>query len=266
MKLSAAVENCARLWLKSDGRAWFFIALGKMPCCLQLSRPHIFWQIGCEAFTTDAHIAKIISAKLPLWPARGTWQAPPCIALSNRIFPGQCKLWQIPSSCIMRFPANLPNSRESGRVSLFQLRGMLSDWMMLKLQPSTPVLSPLPSCDHLVSSVFSYFFPHFFEATSVGLGGNWSTNLTWAQKNYVNAKAPWHKHWSVTVSSGEVKCVCVCVWLCLCGCNMKDRTQQFEMSLLHVTVWTSKKKTKKKQRHEAAGPEIQVLCVQKHPA
>lgn len=158
------------------------------------------------------HISqKIISAKLPLWPARGTWQAPPCIALSNRIFPGQCKLWQIPSSCIMRFPANLPNSRESGRVSLFQLRGMLSDWMMLKLQPSTPVLSPLPSCDHLVSSVFSHFFPHFFEATSVGLAGNWSTNLTWAQKNYVNAKAPWHKHRSVTVSSGEVKCVCATV-------------------------------------------------------
>ena len=59
----------------------------------------------------------------------------------------------------------------------------------------------------------------------------------------------------------------VCARLCLCGCNMKDRTQQFEMSLLHVTVWTSKnKQTNKKQRHEAACPEIQVLCVQKHPA
>lgn len=46
---------------------------------------------------------KIISAKLPLWPARGTWHAPRCIALSTRIFPGQCKLWQIPSSCIMWF-------------------------------------------------------------------------------------------------------------------------------------------------------------------
>lgn len=46
---------------------------------------------------------KITSAKLPLWPARGTWHAPRCIALSTCIFPGQCKLWQIPSSCIMCF-------------------------------------------------------------------------------------------------------------------------------------------------------------------
>lgn len=46
---------------------------------------------------------KIISAKLPLWPARGTWHAPRCGALSTRIFPGQCKLWQIPSSRIMCF-------------------------------------------------------------------------------------------------------------------------------------------------------------------
>lgn len=172
--------------MKSDGRAWFFTALGKMPCCLQLSRPHIFWQIGCEAFTTDAHIAKIISAKLPLWPARGTWQAPPCIALSNRIFPGQCKLWQIPSSCIMRFPANLPNSRESGRVSLFQLRGMLSDWMMLKRQPSTSVISPFPAVT--TSSLLSFHIFPLFEATSLGLAGNGSTNLTWAQKHYVNTQ------------------------------------------------------------------------------
>lgn len=176
----------AGLWMKSDGRAWFFIALGKMPCCLQLSRPHIFWQIGCEAFTTDAHIAKIISAKLPLWPARGTWHAPPWIALSNWIFPGQCKLWQIPSSCIMRFPANLPNSRESGRVSLFQLRGMLSDWMMLKLQPSTPVLSPFPAVT--TSSLLSFHIFPLFEDTSLGRAGNGSCNLTWAQKNYVNTK------------------------------------------------------------------------------
>lgn len=128
--------------------------------CAGLTFFFFVWQIGCEAFTTDAHIAKIISAKLPLWPARGTWQEPARTARSNRIFPGQCKLWQIPSSCIMRFPANLPNSRESGRVSLFQLRGMLSDWMMLKSQnpqpPSPPPLPSLPSCDHLVSSVFSY--------------------------------------------------------------------------------------------------------------
>lgn len=46
---------------------------------------------------------KIISAKLPLWPARGTWHAPRRVILSTHIFPGQCKLWQIPSSCIMCF-------------------------------------------------------------------------------------------------------------------------------------------------------------------
>lgn len=168
-----------------------------MPCCLQLSRPHIFWQIGCEAFTTDAHIAKIISAKLPLWPARGTWQAPPCIALSNRIFPGQCKLWQIPSSCIMRFPANLPNSRESGRVSLFQLRGMLSDWMMLKLHPSTPVLSAFPA----VTTSSLHIFP-LFDAASLGLAGKVTTNLTWAQTTMSTQR---HNHERVTISIGEVK-------------------------------------------------------------
>lgn len=180
----------AWLWMESDGGAWFFIALGKLPCFLQLSRPHIFWQIGFEAFTTDAHIAKIISAKLLLWPARGIWQAPPCIALSNRIFPGQCKLWQIPSSCIMRFPANLPNSRESGRVSPFQLRGMLSDWMMLKLQPSTPV--PPPFTAVTTSSLLSFHIFPLSEAPSLGLAGNESTKPTWAQRNRVNTK--WHNH------------------------------------------------------------------------
>lgn len=170
-------------WGVMEGHG-FSLCEGKMLCCLQLSQPHIFWQIGCEAFTTDAHIAKIISAKLPLWPARGTWQAPPCIALSNQIFPGQCKLWQIPSSCIMRFPANLPNSRESGRVSLFQLRGMLSDWMMLKLQPSTPVLSPFPAVT--TSSLLSFqFYSHFFPSTFLSLAGNRSSNSTWAEHNCV---------------------------------------------------------------------------------
>lgn len=185
-----------------------------MPCRLQLSPSHIFWQIGCEAFTTDAHIAKIISAKLPLWPARGTWQAPLCIALSNRIFPGQCKLWQIPSSCIMHFLANLPNSRESGRVSLFQLRGMLSDWMMLKLQPSASVISLFPAVT--TSSLLSSHIFALFEATSLGLAGNGSTNLTWAQKNYVNREQPF--------KSEVVKWVCVCV----CICSMKER----------ITVWS----------------------------
>lgn len=33
----------ARPWMESDGRARFFTALGKMPRCLQLSRPHGFF-------------------------------------------------------------------------------------------------------------------------------------------------------------------------------------------------------------------------------
>lgn len=129
-----------------------------MPYCLQLSRTPLFWQIGCEGFRSDAHIAKIISAELPLWPARGTWQAPRCVALSNRIIPGQCKLWQIPSSRIMRFPANLPNSRESEGFRCFSWGACLSDWMMLKLQPSTPVHSPFPAVTTSFSHTLFLFF------------------------------------------------------------------------------------------------------------
>lgn len=140
MKLSSASDGPHQSWAVNDewwrGMVFHWVRRNA-PLPSTVPTSHFFWQIVCEAFTTDAHIAKIISAKLPLWPARRTRQASPCITLSSRIFPGQCKLWQIPSSCIMRFPANLPNSRESGRVSLFQLRGMLSDWMMLKLRPSS---------------------------------------------------------------------------------------------------------------------------------
>lgn len=38
----ALCHTRARLWMESDGRACFFTALGKMPRCLQLSRPHVF--------------------------------------------------------------------------------------------------------------------------------------------------------------------------------------------------------------------------------
>lgn len=111
--------------IKMDNKLWgsVWVRLGacflfvlRRNAAIKLSRPRRFWQIGCEAFTTDAQIAKIISAKIPLWPARGTWHAPQCAALSNLIFPGQCKWWQIPSSCIMRFAANLPNSRVRGGI------------------------------------------------------------------------------------------------------------------------------------------------------
>lgn len=78
----------------------------------------------------------------------------PRIALSNQIFPGQCKLWQIPSSCIMRFPANLPNSREGLMVSAEGHVVWLNDAETTTLNRR---YFSLPSCDHLVSSVFSYF-------------------------------------------------------------------------------------------------------------
>ena len=88
---------------------------------------------------------KIISAKLPLWPARGTWHAPSCVTLSTRIFPGQCKLWQIPSSCIKCFMLiSLILKNQEGL--LFWWRALLSDWMIGKQHLPSP--SHNPSCGH----------------------------------------------------------------------------------------------------------------------
>lgn len=76
----------------------------------------------------------------------------------NRIFPGQCKWWQILSSCIVRFPANLTNLRKSGGFRRFSWGACLSDWMMLKLQPSTPVHSPFPAVTTSFSHTLFLFF------------------------------------------------------------------------------------------------------------
>lgn len=171
----------ARPWTESDGRARFFTALGKTPHCLQLSRPHVFsfffffltnWLWGFYDWCTyrKNHFCQASSVTCP-WDMTSPL---PRIALSNQIFPGQCKLWQIPSSCIMRFPANLPNSRESGRVSWFQLRGMLSDWMMLKPQPSTSLISPFPAAT--TSSLLSFhILPKSLGLVSTGALTTWTT-------------------------------------------------------------------------------------------
>ena len=109
-------------------------------CCWRLWKlTHCLWSI-CNRCTYH----KIISAKLPLWPARGTWHAPSCVALSTRIFPGQCKLWQIPSSCIKCFMLiSLILKNQEGL--LFCWRALLSDWMIGKHLPSP---SHNPSCGH----------------------------------------------------------------------------------------------------------------------
>lgn len=68
--------------------------------------------------------------------------SPSRVALSNRIFPGQCKWWQIPSSRIMRFPANLPNSGEWRGLGGFG-RGAwcLTEWCH-SLHPPAAAVSP----------------------------------------------------------------------------------------------------------------------------
>lgn len=129
----------------------------------------------------------------------------PRIALSNQIFPGQCKLWQIPSSCIMRFPANLPNSRESGRVSWFQLRGMLSDWMMLKPQPSTAVISPFQLRPPRLLCLFIFWL------LSVGLVSTRALT-TWPKKQLRQSRTlPGNPPVTVTKEAN------VCVWMTVVG-------------------------------------------------
>lgn len=128
-----------------------------MPRCLQLSRPHIFWQIGCEAFTTDAHIAKIISAKLPLWPARGTWQAPFHASLyQTKYFQDNANYDKFHHPALCAFPLiSLIRENRGGSHGFSWGACCLIEWCW-NHNPQPP-LFPHSSCDHLVSSVFSYF-------------------------------------------------------------------------------------------------------------
>lgn len=103
------------------------------------------WLWGIYNWCTDR---KIISAKLPPWPARGTWHAPRRIALSNRIFPGQCKLWQIPSSCIMHFMLIfLIRENREGLLFCWRARCLIEWWWKNIRKPPPPLSNP--SCDHL---------------------------------------------------------------------------------------------------------------------
>lgn len=85
---------------------------------------------------------EIISAEFPPWPARGTWHALRCIALSNWIFPGQCKLWQIPSSRIMRFML-IFLIRENQKSLLFCWRARcLNEWWWKNIHNPLHLLIP----------------------------------------------------------------------------------------------------------------------------
>lgn len=161
--IAVQCHNRVGLWTESDGGACFFIGLGKMPRCLQLSWPHIFWQIGCEAFTTDAHIAKISSAKLPLWPARRTWQGP---SMHRSIKLNPSRTMQImTNSIILHYtlsPANLPNSRESGRVSRCLSWGAccLTEWCW-NCNPHPPFCLPFQLWPSHLLYLFWFFFCSF---------------------------------------------------------------------------------------------------------
>lgn len=83
--------------------------------------------------------------------------------------------------------------------------------------PQPPFFLPSQLWPPRLFCLFIFFLP--FEAISLGLAGNGSTNLTWAQKNYVNTKccgATIKVQLSVLVKLSKPVCVCVC--------NMKDRT------------------------------------------
>lgn len=132
---------------------------------LQLSWPPIFlyiffsfltnWLWGIYNWCT---YREIISAKLPPWPARGTWHALRCIGLSNWIFPGQCKLWQIPSSRIMRFML-IFLIRENQKGLLFCWRARcLNEWWWKNIRNPLHLLIPAVATSALkpLSNLSSY--------------------------------------------------------------------------------------------------------------
>lgn len=129
---------------------------------LQLSWPPLFfvtnWLWGIYNWCT---YRKIISAKLPPWPARGTWHAPRRIALSNWIFPGQCKLWQIPSSRIMRFML-IFLIQENQESLLFCWRACcLIEWWWKNIRNPLHLLIPAVATSALQphSNLFSHIIP-----------------------------------------------------------------------------------------------------------
>ena len=97
--------------------------------------------------------------------------------------------------------------------------------------PQPPVLSPFRAVT--TSSLLSFHIFPLFEAASLSLAGNGSTNLTWAQKNHVNVKIR------------KSVCVCECVMYeghdfsvkCLfcirpCECQKQVSLQPSDMKLL----------------------------------
>lgn len=88
--------------------------------------------------------------------------------------------------------------------------------------PQPPLFLPLQLWPPRLFCLFAYF--PLFEAASLGLVGNGSANLTWAQKNCVNTKMPRNNRLSVTVRGGEAKQAGACVCSSVRFCDMKDGT------------------------------------------
>lgn len=101
--------------------------------------------------------------------------------------------------------------------------------------PQPPCFPPFPAVT--TSSLLSFHIFPLLEAASPGLAGNGSTNLTWAQKNYVKRLSRAAK-WSLCVQKA---CVSV-IW---------GMGPECEISIVHETTWMT-------ITHTAVGPEREV--------
>lgn len=147
----------------------------------KLGRPHILaWQIGCEAFfffffTTDAHIVKITFAKLPPWPARGTWRDP--APLRRSIKANLSRTMQImTNSIILRYapysPAHPPlislirESRGGSRCFGWGACCLI-EWCWNRKNPQPPT-NPAPCPAVTTSSLLSF---HIFPPSAAAVHG-----------------------------------------------------------------------------------------------
>lgn len=121
----------------------------------------------------------VISAERPLWPARGTWRAPRCVALPTCIFPGTMQI--MTNSIILHYVlhANLTNSEESEGLAVL-LKGMLAEWRIGKQHLPSP--SPHPAVATL---------PHCCQATALAV---WLPDQNYLYTSWAVCQEATHRH------------------------------------------------------------------------